>query len=60
VKVLGRYGNNLQSEVPRLYEVMWVAPKDHGSTIGARLLQGEKLANTKFPLEGGGQKHDPT
>jgi hypothetical protein len=56
VKVLGRYGNNLQSEVPRLYEVMWVAPKDHGATVGARLLQGEKLANTKFPLEAGGQK----
>jgi hypothetical protein len=41
VKVLGRYGNNLQSEVVRLYEVMWVALKDHGSTVGARLLQGE-------------------
>jgi hypothetical protein len=60
VKVLGRYGNNLQSEVVRLYEVMWVAPKDHGSTVGARLLQGEKLANTKFPLEASGQKRDLT
>jgi hypothetical protein len=60
VKVLGRYGNNLQSEAPRLYEIMWVAAKDHGSTVGARLLQGEKLANTKFPPENGGQKHNPT
>jgi hypothetical protein len=59
VKVLGRYGNNLQSEEPRLYEVMWVAPKDHGSTVGARLLQGEKLANAKFPPENGSQKQEP-
>ncbi len=59
VKILGRYGNNLPDEAPRLYEIMWVAPKDRGSTIGARLLQGEKLANAKFPPENGRQRHDP-
>jgi PilZ domain len=59
VKILGKYGNSLSEEAPRLYEIMWVAPQDHGFTVGARLLQGEKLANTKFPAGNGGQKHDP-
>ncbi len=59
VKILGKYGNSLSDEAPRLYEIMWVAPKDHSHTVGARLLQGEKLANTKFPAGDGGQKHIP-
>jgi len=59
VKVLGRYGNNLQNEAPRLYEIIWVAPKDHGFTVGVRLLQGEKLANAKFPPENSRQEHEP-
>jgi hypothetical protein len=59
VKILGRYGNNLQDDAPRLYEIMWVAPKEHGSTVGARVLQGEKLANAKFPPENGWQKREP-
>jgi hypothetical protein len=58
VKILGPYGNKLPDEEPRLYEIMWVAPKDHGSTVGARVLQGEKLANVKFPPENGRQKRD--
>jgi len=63
VKILGRYGNNLADEEAQLYEVMWVAPKDRGFSVGARLLQGEKLANAKFPADNfspnhGGQKHD--
>jgi hypothetical protein len=58
VKILGRYGNSLPDEKPRLFEIMWVAPKDHGSMVGARVLQGEKLANTKFPPENGRQKQD--
>jgi hypothetical protein len=56
VKILGPFGNELPDEEPRLYEITWVAPKDHGSTVGARVLQGEKLANAKFPLENGRQK----
>ncbi len=59
VKMLGHYGNNLPDEAPRLHEIMWVAPKYRGSTVGARLLQGDKLANAKFPPENGGQKNDP-
>jgi hypothetical protein len=59
VKVLGKNGNSSSGEAPRLYEIMWVAPTDHGHTVGARALQGEKLANTKFPADQGGQKHDP-
>ena len=59
MKVLGRYRSNLPYDAPRLYEIMWVAPKDHGCTVGARLLQGEKLASAKFPLEASGQKPDP-
>ena len=58
VKVLGVGGKTLPDEEPRLYEVMWVARKEHGSTVGARVLQGEKLANIKSPPEDGGPKHD--
>jgi PilZ domain len=59
LKMLGHRGTNLPDENRRLYEIMWVAPKDHGSTVGARLLQGEQLANAKFPPENGRQKHGP-
>jgi hypothetical protein len=58
VKLLGPHGRDLADEQPRLYEVMWVARKPTGSTVGARVLQGEKLANTKFPPENGGPKQD--
>jgi hypothetical protein len=58
VKILGSYGNNLPDEEARLYEIMWVTPKGRGFTVGARLLQGEKLANAKFPAKNGGQKHE--
>jgi hypothetical protein len=49
VKPLGSNGKNSLDEKPQLFEVMWIAPKTSCSTIGARLLQGEKLANVKFP-----------
>lgn len=49
LKILGRYGNKLPDEESRLYEIMWVAPSDQRFTVGARVLQGEKLANAKFP-----------
>jgi len=49
MKILGPNGKILPDEEPRFYEIMWVAPKEHGSTVGARILEGEKLANTKFP-----------
>jgi hypothetical protein len=59
VKVLGPGGKNLPDEEPRLFEIMWVARKERSFTVGARLLQGEKLANVKFPPENGEQKHHP-
>jgi hypothetical protein len=59
MRILGPNGKQLLDEESRLYEIMWVARKEHGSTVGARVLQGEKLANVKFPLEIGGQKRDP-
>jgi hypothetical protein len=58
VKVLGHGGKPLPDEVPRLYEVMWVARKEHGTTIGARLLQGEKLNKISSLPENGDPKHD--
>jgi len=51
VKLLSPNGSATPDEQPHLFEVMWVARKQSGSTVGARILQGEKLANTKFPLE---------
>lgn len=58
LKVLGSGGKPLPDEEARLYEVMWVARKEHGSTIGARLLQGEKLTKMKSLPDHGGPKHD--
>jgi hypothetical protein len=51
VKPLSPKGDSLTNEKGQLFEVMWVAPNSHSMTVGARLLQGEKLANTKFPPE---------
>jgi len=58
VKLLGPHGRDVPDEQPHLYEIMWVARKQTGSTVGARELQGEKLANIKFPPEKGGPKQD--
>ena len=51
VKILGPRGDVLPDEEPRYYEIMWVAPTGHGFTVGARMLEGEKLASVKFPPE---------
>jgi hypothetical protein len=59
VRILGARGDVLSDEEPRYYEIMWVAPKGNGFTVGARMLQGEKLANVKFPAENGKLKPDP-
>lgn len=56
MRVLGPNGADLPDEKPRYYEIMWVAPKKHGATVGARVIQGEKLANLKFPAQNGGPK----
>jgi PilZ domain-containing protein len=58
VKLLGPDGNNLPGEEPRLFEIMWTARKERGTTVGARLLQGEKLDKIKSLPENGGPKHD--
>jgi hypothetical protein len=59
LRILGPHGNVLPDEEAQFYEIMWVAAKEHGSTVGARVLQGEKLANVKFPRVNDGQKSDP-
>lgn len=59
VRILGPYGKSLSDEEPRYYEIMWVAPKKQGATVGARVLQGEKLANLKLQLQKDGQSPDP-
>lgn len=58
MKILGPNGATLPDEKPRYYEIMWVAPKKQGATVGARVIQGEKLANLKFPPPDDGRKHD--
>ena len=59
VKLLGPEGKNIPDEEPRLYEIMWVAQKERSFTVGAKLLQGEKLAITQLPPEIGGQNDEP-
>jgi len=48
----------LPGEEPRHFEIMWAARKERGTTVGARLLQGEKLDKIKSLPENGGPKHD--
>lgn len=59
VRILGPNGKGLPDDEPRYYEIMWVAPKKQGATVGARVLQGEKLANVKFLPQNEKQSHDP-
>jgi hypothetical protein len=58
VKLLGPDRNSLPDEEPRLFEIMWAARNERTFTVGARLRQGEKLANVQSLPENGGQKQD--
>ena len=49
VKALEPSEKALTDVQPRLFEVMWAANHGTKCTVGARRLQGEKLANAKFP-----------
>jgi len=40
---------SLAGERPQLFEIMWAAHQGVHWTAGARKLEGEKLANVKFP-----------
>jgi hypothetical protein len=55
LKILGPHGILLPDEEPRYYEIMWVAPKERGATMGGRLIEGEKLADVKFPWAQSGE-----
>jgi PilZ domain len=59
LKIIGPQGNNLPDEEPRLYEIMWVARKERGTTVGARLLQGERRPNTEFAAENRERRREP-
>lgn len=45
LKVLGKRG--MPDDEPRMFEVMWVQRRQNTSTIGARLIEGEKLDKVK-------------
>ena len=49
VKALAPGEKVLTQAQPQLFEVMWAANRGTGCTVGTRKLQGEKLANVKFP-----------
>jgi hypothetical protein len=44
---------------PQLFEIMWTAPQGTSWTAGARKLEGEKLANVKFPPANNSAEHTP-
>ncbi len=44
---------------PQLFEIMWAAPQGTSWTAGARKLEGEKLANVKFPPGSYSPDHTP-
>lgn len=58
VKLVGPNGRVYPDEEPRLYEVMWVARKEHAYTAGARMLKGKKLDGEKLSSETAEQKLD--
>ena len=43
----------------QLFEIMWTAPQGTKWTAGARKLEGEKLANVKFPPANSASEHTP-
>ena len=50
VKPLEPGKKSMTREELQLFEIVWAAHHQAGCTVGARKLQGEKLANAKFPL----------
>jgi hypothetical protein len=50
VKPLEPGKKSMTHEQLQLFEIVWAAHHRAGCTVGARKLQGEKLANVKFPL----------
>ncbi len=48
---LGTNGKALPSEEPRLVEIVWTSHKSTGWTVGAKIVQGEKLGSINFPPE---------
>jgi hypothetical protein len=58
LKLAGPRGKNLPNEEPRLYKIMWVARNEHSSTVGARLVKGEKLASIDSSAEKDAPRHD--
>jgi len=49
VKPLEPGKKSMTHEQLQLFEIVWAAHHRAGCTVGARKLQGEKLANAKFP-----------
>jgi hypothetical protein len=49
VKPLEPGEKSMTREQLQLFEIVWVAHHKAGCTVGARKLEGEKLANVKFP-----------
>ena len=50
VKPLEPGKKSMTQEQLQLFEIVWAAHHKAGCTVGARKLQGQKLANVKFPL----------
>lgn len=42
IRFVGPAGKRMPDEEARHYKIMWVAPHGRGSTVGARLVTGEK------------------
>jgi len=58
VKLIGPNGKVLPDDEPRIYEIMWVSPKQNGHAVGAQLRQGEKLNHSQIPPENNGPAQD--
>ena len=58
LRVVGPGGKGLFDEAPHLYKIMWVAQNGHSSTLGARLIKGEKSLDVGSPPGASEQNHD--
>lgn len=57
LKFVGATGQNLPDVEARHYEIMWVAPHGKGSTVGARLVRGEKPVEVEILSGASEQSH---
>lgn len=58
LRFVGPAGGHMPDEEARHYKIMWVAPHGRGSTVGARLITGEKPVEVEAVKGASTETHD--